>query len=122
MKKSEIGRIGEDIAAKYLVNRGYIILKRNNREKFGEIDIIARSVDKILAFIEVKAISLNETAILKPEDNFTQQKLRNVNRMAQFFAAAHPELIDDEKGWRVDLVTVEISQNGKYAIRHYENI
>jgi putative endonuclease len=122
MKRQEIGRIGEEIACKYLINKRYRILQRNYREKFGEIDIIGKSSDGTLIFIEVKAIALTEAAILKPEDNFTPQKIRKVNKMCQFFAAAHPELIDDEKGWRVDLITVEISQNGEYTVRHYENI
>jgi putative endonuclease len=122
MNKSEIGKIGEEMASKYLIKNGYEIIGRNLREKFGEIDILARQSDETLAFVEVKAMGMSEMGILKPEDNFTTQKIKNVNRMAQFFAAAHPQLIDEDRGWRVDLITVEISLNGKYTIRHYENI
>ena len=53
MKKSEIGKMGEDIVCDYLKNRGYTIIVRNYRIKGGEIDIIAKN-DDFLAFVEVK--------------------------------------------------------------------
>jgi len=34
MNNIETGKIGEDIANKYLLNNGYVILARNHREKF----------------------------------------------------------------------------------------
>lgn len=51
--KKEIGKIGEDIAEKYLIKKGYCIIKRNFNCKQGEIDIIARDKKEIV-FIEVK--------------------------------------------------------------------
>jgi putative endonuclease len=122
MKKQEIGKIGEDKACEYLGEIGYKILERNYRKKFGEIDILARTPDQILIFIEVKAIAINEIGVLKPEDNFTTQKYKKVKRMAEFYAADHPELIDENMGWQIDLIAVEISLNGVCALRHYENI
>lgn len=122
-KKAQIGIIGENLAKKFLINKRYEILGKNIRAKFGEIDILGRAPDGMLVFIEVKAISLNERSLLKPEDNFTTQKSRLVNRMAQFFAASHPELlVDEERGWRIDLIAIEISLNGEHTIRHYENV
>ena len=47
------GRSGEDLAAQYLEQQGYIILERNYRLRIGEIDIIARDGED-LVFIEVK--------------------------------------------------------------------
>lgn len=49
-----LGRIGEELAANYLVKNGFYILERNWRSKYGyEIDIIAFK-DNILHFVEVK--------------------------------------------------------------------
>ena len=49
----ELGKIGEDLAAEYLINQGYQILERNWRSGHKEIDIIALK-DDILAVVEVK--------------------------------------------------------------------
>ena len=49
----EIGDRGEDYAAAYLKQHQCIILDRNYRKRWGEIDIIARQKDTYL-FVEVK--------------------------------------------------------------------
>ena len=36
------GQSGEDTAARYLSGLGYVILERNFKTRFGEIDIVAR--------------------------------------------------------------------------------
>jgi putative endonuclease len=48
-----VGKTGEAVAVEYLLQRGYRILERNYRCRFGEIDLIARD-GKTLTFIEVK--------------------------------------------------------------------
>jgi len=57
LKEYLFGKSSEDRACEFLQRQGFIILERNFRSKFGEIDIIALSSDKILHFIEVKATS-----------------------------------------------------------------
>ncbi len=52
------GGIGEEIACKYLINKGYEIVERNYLGKRGEIDIIAK-IDDTLVFVEVKARHTN---------------------------------------------------------------
>ena len=54
----EIGKIGESLACKYLINKGYKILNRNYQKRCGEIDIIARN-DLYLVFLEVKVRKVN---------------------------------------------------------------
>ncbi len=48
------GKLGEDEAAAWLAARGYLILRRNLRNKAGEIDLIADQAGT-LCFIEIKA-------------------------------------------------------------------
>jgi len=48
-----VGKTGEEIAIRYLLQQGYQVLERNYRCRFGEIDLIARD-GSTLAFIEVK--------------------------------------------------------------------
>lgn len=49
----QLGKTGEDHAARELTRRGYAILARRFRTRAGEIDIIARDGDT-LVFVEVK--------------------------------------------------------------------
>ncbi len=63
-KKAEVGRLGEQAAARYLKKKGYRILERNFSGRFGEVDIIARKGDA-LVFVEVKTRSRSEYAAPK---------------------------------------------------------
>ena len=121
-KNIETGKIGEEKACEYLMKKGYQIINRNYWKKFGEIDIVARAKDKTLVFIEVKTLLMKSSNGFMPEDNFTTQKYRIVKRTCSYFAANHPELIDDDLGWRMDLIAIEILPDGKFSIRHYENV
>lgn len=137
-QKSEIGKIGEDIACEYLVNKKYKICERNFRKLWGELDIIAKTPDGILAFIEVKTLrqaqgkqfgnsaiaelQRSELVELLPEENLTASKLKKLKRTSSLYAGYNPDLIDDKKGWRIDLIAITIYGNSNYKINHYENI
>jgi putative endonuclease len=54
--KKEVGKRGEDAAARYIEKRGYKIVERNFTCPLGEMDIIALD-RKTLCFIEVKTLS-----------------------------------------------------------------
>ena len=54
----ELGKIGEEYAVNYLVNKGYQILERNWRSGHKEIDIVAMDGDTLVA-IEVKTRKSN---------------------------------------------------------------
>ena len=41
-QKHDLGKIGEELAVKYLINNGFSVLRRNFRYQKTEIDIIAR--------------------------------------------------------------------------------
>ncbi|MBR7052890.1 MAG: YraN family protein, partial [Bacteroidaceae bacterium] len=47
------GNSGEDLAADYLVAKGYFIVERNWRSGHKEIDIVARR-EGVVVFVEVK--------------------------------------------------------------------
>lgn len=51
--KQNLGKLGEEIVAKYLKRNGYKIVEKNYKNKFGEIDLIVKK-DNMLSFIEVK--------------------------------------------------------------------
>jgi putative endonuclease len=52
--RQALGRCGEDLAAQELTRRGYAILARRYRTRFGEIDIVAED-NRFIVFVEVKA-------------------------------------------------------------------
>ncbi len=131
--KSQLGKLGEDIACKYLVNKGYKIIDRNFRKPWGEIDIITKAPNKTLVFVEVKTIrqnsGLTKEEQLQPEDQLTKSKLQKLKRTASLYAGHCQDLIKDNKGWKIDLIAITLSEPNKLTIeeksclvRHYENI
>jgi len=54
VQRQTIGRAGEDLVAARLSGRGWEIIERNARTRFGELDIVARD-GRTLVFVEVKA-------------------------------------------------------------------
>jgi len=118
--KSELGQLGENLACEYLVKKGYKIIGRNFRQKWGELDIISKVPDRTLVFVEVKTMKENPGG-LRPEDQLTKAKLKKLQRTASLYAGHYPELIKNDKGWRIDLLALTISRKN-CDIKHYENI
>ncbi|MCW5979800.1 MAG: YraN family protein [Bryobacteraceae bacterium] len=56
-----LGRRGEDLAHRYLRERGFIVVARNHRARsgIGELDIVARD-GEMLVFVEVKSRRTDE--------------------------------------------------------------
>src|SRR5205823_14655226 len=83
------GVSAESRAAAFLMAKGYRILEKRFRTRYGEIDIIARRRN-LVAFIEVKArASLEEAAYAVT----ARQQVRIV-AAAQAWLMAHPEHAD----------------------------
>lgn len=127
-QKQEIGRLGEDIAAKYLKIKGFSLIARNYRKKYGEIDIIAEKT-RILHFIEVKSVSreIDEgnvsrvTSEYRPEENIHAQKLKRLARTIQAYLAE--KRINSGKEWVFDAITVKIDLKTKKAnVKFIENL
>lgn len=75
----ELGKFGEEIAAEYLADIGYSIIKRNYRCENGEIDVIAKDND-VIVFIEVKTRRSLKYGI--PQSAVTQQKQSQISMVA----------------------------------------
>lgn len=95
-RRQEIGRYGEDVAARYLVERGITVLARNWRCRLGELDIVARDGD-FLVICEVKTRS--GTGYGSPLEAVTPVKLARLHRLAAAFLA--------ESGLRVPRVRID---------------
>lgn len=82
MSNIVLGSDGEKIASKYLLEQGLLIINRNVRSKFGEIDIIAWRTGTI-HFVEVKTRIGDEHG--KPYEAITYHKLTHMRRSAEHY-------------------------------------
>ena len=78
----DLGIKGENLAAKFLRRKGYVIMQRNVKTPFGEIDIIARDRDTIV-FIEVK--TRKDTLFGYPFEAVTKRKIHKLKHSALFY-------------------------------------
>ncbi|MFA5114438.1 MAG: YraN family protein [Candidatus Omnitrophota bacterium] len=77
-----LGKSAEDEAADFLRHRGYSIIRRNYRNRLGEIDIIAR--DKgTLCFVEVKGRRSLRCGL--PQEAVSRSKRGRISRVALGF-------------------------------------
>ena len=75
----KLGETGEELACRELRRRGYAVVARRFRTRFGEIDIIARD-GETLVFVEVKARSSPEFGA--PAEAVTPRKQHTISLMA----------------------------------------
>jgi putative endonuclease len=80
------GLSAEGKAAAYLMAKGYRILAKRFRTRYGEIDIVARRRN-LLAFVEVKARASLEDAAYA----VTPRQQQRIIEAAQAWLMAHPE-------------------------------
>ena len=117
-QKQNIGKLGEDVAVKYLGNHGYKILERNYRKPWGEIDIVAQQSDE-LVFVEVK--TQNQEFEWRPEENVTRHKKRQLSKIINTYLKEHR--VYSEIDFRVDVLGIIINDKTKIAqIEHIQNI
>lgn len=120
-KSQQIGRIGENIALKYLKNGGFSIIERNYTKKFGEIDIICRK-DSVTHFIEVKTLVSHETIYnvsretydsANPFENITRFKLRKFLRTCEIYL--EEKHVSRETLWVVDAIAIILDKKTRSA-------
>lgn len=119
-QKQIIGLLGEDVSSRYLTNKGFKIITRNYRKKFGEIDIIAKRRGR-LHFVEVKTVShenLHDVTpetidTFRPEDNIHPWKLKRLSRAIQVYMAE--KRYGDEVDWQFDVIAVFLDVKNKLA-------
>jgi putative endonuclease len=76
-----IGALGEQLAAEHLIRRGFQIVERNYRTRWGELGIVAFN-GRTLAFCEVKTRRASGTGAPSPLDGVRSLKRAQVRKMA----------------------------------------
>ncbi|PWM20995.1 MAG: YraN family protein [Oscillospiraceae bacterium] len=112
---NERGRQGEDCAARFLERKGYRILARNYRTRFGEIDLIAQQ-GEFLAFVEVKTRTENGWG--RPAEAVSAAKQRRILLAAQEYL----QLVACEWQPRFDVVEIITARGVPFLPRQIHHL
>ena len=110
---NDFGKLGEELAVNYLIEKGYEILERNWRNIHKEIDIIARD-GKDLVVVEVKTRQNDENG--EPDLAVTRQK------QTRLISAANAYLFQNslDINTRFDIISIIMKDNSP-VINHIED-
>lgn len=110
---NELGKLGEEVAIKYLQEKGYTIVEHNWFYDKYEIDIIARNGEWIV-FVEVKTRTSYQWG--NPEDAVSKGKIKRIVEAADFYLNKN----DINLPARFDIMSV--IWNGKtFKIEHIDD-
>lgn len=108
------GRLGEDIASKFLVQKGYKIITRNFKSRFGEIDLIAIKAN-VLVFVEVKTRWSDKFG--SPVEAVTPWKILKIRKTAEYYTMLNPNLPERQ---RIEVVAIEVEDDIVTSIKIIE--
>ena len=111
--RQALGRYGEDVAVRTLLEAGMEVLDRNWRCAQGELDVVARD-GATLVVCEVKTRS--GTGWGTPAEAVTPVKLARLRRLAGAWLAEHDDVRPERV--RVDVVGVLRSRTGPAVVDH----
>jgi len=112
--RQTLGQRGEAAAARYLRQRGYIIIARGQRGRGGEIDLIA--VDgRTVVFVEVK--TRTSSAAGHPAEAVDERKQERIVKTALVYLKRHDLL---ECRARFDIIAITWPDRGRQpTIEHF---
>ena len=115
MQNREKGKLGEAIAVKYLIGKGYRVLGKNWNCRWGELDIIASKGDTTV-FVEVKYRTSLQFG--EPEYSVHNKKYAHLMRTIKMFLSKYRQA---GSRWRIDVITV-LKTDSSYLIKHYTGL
>lgn len=107
-----LGNEGERLAARHLKGKGYRILAKQARNRFGEIDLVALEGETIV-FVEVK--SLRQSRGGTPAERIDGGKQVRLTRSALAWLKRRGLL---DRRSRFDVVEVSWDERGTVEVRH----
>jgi putative endonuclease len=112
-----LGQRGEAAAERYLRRLGYTIVARGQRERLGELDLIA--VDgRTVVFVEVKTRRSHDAG--HPVEAIGAEKQRRLTRLALAYLKRH-DLLEHASRFDVVAVTWPEDRSAKPLIEHFKN-
>jgi putative endonuclease len=113
--RDDLGRRGEDEAARYLKALGYRIVGRRERIRRGDIDIVALD-GRTVVFVEVR--SKSDTRHGHPAETVGTVKQRRLAELATAYIRRHRL---EDCSVRIDVVTVTFAAGATPVVEHYQN-
>lgn len=111
---NELGKLGEELAAQYLVQQGYTILAQNYAYDRAEVDIIAQKEEGILVVVEVK--TRNSGFFGDPQSFVTPAKIKQIVKAANEYVVSN----DLDVEVRFDIIAV-LKNKTEERLQHFEN-
>ena len=113
--RQDLGRRGEELAARHLAANGYEIVARNWRCEVGEVDLVVRD-GECLARVEVR--TRRGRSMGSPEESITAAKQARLVALGEAYVQAQ----EWDGDWRIDVEAVEMDPGGRLLrMDHYEN-
>ena len=118
----ELGRFAEDIAADYLLSLNWLILGRNLRNEYGELDIAAldrESRPEELVIVEVRCRTIG--MIQSPLDSIGPKKFRTLINSAREFVNSS----EWQSFWRIDVIGIILrnkDDRSNWKLEHIRDI
>ncbi len=113
--RDDLGRRGEDAAARYLADLGYRIVGRRERVLRGDIDIVALD-GRTVVFVEVR--SRSDTSHGHPAETVGAAKQRRIADLALAYIRRHRL---EDCSVRIDVVAVTFGAGRRPVVEHYQN-
>lgn len=114
--KNVVGADGEAMAAAYLEAEGHVIVDKNWRCRYGEIDLVTRDQHEIV-FVEVKTRTTGWAG--HPLEAVTPTKLARLRRLAGAWIAAHPH---HARRIRIDAIGIIAPPGRRAHLQHVRAI
>lgn len=114
--RQAVGAYGERVALRHLLGQGMVLLDRNWRCASGELDLVMRDGDVLVA-CEVK--TRTSAVCGSPHEAVDQTKLARLHELVWFWAEAHSVHPSEV---RVDLVAVVASRRGAAVVDHVRGL
>ncbi len=113
--RRRVGNVGEDLACRYLTERGFTIVERNHNQRWGEIDVIAQK-DNRIHFVEVKTIRKTLRQIKEGEgfdarENLSSAKISKLIRTCEMYV----QELHMQQEWQLDGLIVSVDLLSKVA-------
>ena len=101
----QIGKLGEDLACKYLKENKYTIIERNFNCKQGEVDIIAYDTYRNeLVFLEVK--TRFNLVYGRPSEAVSKVKQRHIISVAKYYIYAYSTFLQNSPNFELPIQNV----------------